>query len=134
MDETNKQILKALRANSRMPFLKIAEKLSVSEGTIRKRVDNLLKSGQIRKFTIEENLETSAIVHIMTSTSMGTEKISSELMRIKGVIKIFEVTGKYSVYCLIKGTSMYEINDILEQIRLLKGVVQTETHTVLREY
>ena len=134
MDETNKEILKSLRANSRTPFLKIAKRLEVSEGTVRKRVEILVNRGRIRKFTIEENLDTSAIVHVMTSTNMSTDRISAELMKIKGVLKVFETTGKYSIYCLIKGNSMYEINDILEKIRQLKGILQTETHTVLKEY
>ncbi len=134
MDELNRQITKSLRTNARTPFIKIAKKLGVSEGTIRKRVETLIKNGRIRKFTIEENMDTSAIVHIMTSTNISTDKVSAELIQIKGVLKVFEVTGKYSVYCLIKGGSIYEINDILEAIRQLKGVVQTETHTVLKEY
>lgn len=134
MDELNKQILKSLRANSRTPFLEIAKRQKVSEGTVRKRVHTLVKHGRIRKFTIEENLDTSAIVQIMTSTGMSTEKISLELMKISGVVKVFEVTGRYSVYCLIKGSSVHEINEMLEKIRQLRGVVQTETNTVLKEY
>ena len=33
-----------------------------------------------------------------------------------------------------KGNSLYDINDTVEGIRQLKGVMQTETNSVLKEY
>ncbi len=48
MDEKDYEILKLLRENSRMSNMEIARELKVSEGTIRKRIANLYKSGIIK--------------------------------------------------------------------------------------
>jgi len=47
------EIIRILRENARIPFVKIAEDLGVSEIAIRKRVKKLEKDGIIRRYTIE---------------------------------------------------------------------------------
>jgi len=51
MDEIDKKIIEMLQENARMPFTKIAEKVGLSEGAVRKRVETLEKEGVIKKYT-----------------------------------------------------------------------------------
>jgi len=53
LDEMDKKILKMLEEDGRRPFTEIAEKLKVSESTVRKRVLALQRKGVIKKFTIK---------------------------------------------------------------------------------
>ena len=64
MDETDYNIIDILRENSRETNMEIARKLNVSEGTIRKRIMNMVNNGIIRKFTIETSISIEGIVLI----------------------------------------------------------------------
>ncbi len=131
MDEIDDKIIDELLTNCRKPFLQIADKLGISEGTIRKRVAKLTKEGVIRKFTIETRYETNAVVEIVTSTQSSTEKINEELGKIPGIRKIFEVTGRFTILAFLRSKDLSEVNHIVERIRSIKGVLQTETFPVL---
>ncbi|MEM2338294.1 MAG: AsnC family transcriptional regulator, partial [Candidatus Bathyarchaeia archaeon] len=55
IDEVDQKILKLLQEDARLPFLEIAQKLRLSESTIRKRVQALKEKGVIKRFTVEIN-------------------------------------------------------------------------------
>ena len=53
-DKVDERILEFLRNNSRESFVEIGKKLKLSESAIRHRVKNMVDSGTITKFTVEE--------------------------------------------------------------------------------
>lgn len=53
MDEIDLKILEMLESDGRRSFTEIAEKLHVSESSVRKRVQALQRDGVIRKFTVK---------------------------------------------------------------------------------
>ncbi|MDH4123630.1 MAG: AsnC family transcriptional regulator, partial [Thermoplasmata archaeon] len=53
MDEKDTKILEMLRTNSRIKNTDIARSIGLTEGAIRARITNLLRTGAIRRFTIE---------------------------------------------------------------------------------
>ena len=132
MDNKDKKIIEKLEKNARTPFLQIAKEMDVSEGTIRKRVANLLKNKIIRKFTIETSYESKAIIEVVTGSQIPTEKIVSQIKKL-GIEKVFEVAGRFTLLCMLKADNLNEINDIVESIRQINGVIQTETLPVLKE-
>lgn len=127
----DEEILDMLRINARISFSEIARKLSLSEGAIRKRVSNLVKSGTIKKFTIETTGNFSAIVGIKTNPQISTEKLVKKLKAMK-VGNVFETTGRFDIVAIIFANNAEEANEILEAIRTSEGVVGTETFSVLR--
>ena len=130
MDEIDSVIIERLRKNSRTAFLQIAKDLKVSEGTIRKRVKDLVSSKQIKKFTIESDQDAFAIVGIETETKTETKKIVDKI-KSYGIDTLYEVTGRFDVICMIPSLEREKVNDILEKIRTTQGVLHTETFTVL---
>lgn len=132
MDDKDKAIIEKLEKNARTPFLQIAKEMDVSEGTIRKRVVNLVKNKTIKKFTIETSYETRAIVEVITGSQIPTQKVVNEIKKL-GIEKIFEVAGRFTLLCIIKANNLNQVNDIVESIRQINGVIQTETLPVLRE-
>jgi DNA-binding Lrp family transcriptional regulator len=132
MDSLDGSIIETLRRDARTPFLQIAKTLKVSEGTIRKRVKDLVKDNQIKKFTIETNQETFAIVGIETETKTETKSIADKIKSF-GVINIYEVTGRFDIICMVPSLEREKVNETLEQIRTTEGVLHTETFTVLQK-
>lgn len=133
MDVLDKSIIQKLLADSRTPFISIAKDLNVSEGTIRQRVSKLIKKGVIKKFTVELSTFTTAMVEIITSSSVPTQKISEKIKRL-GVSRVFEVTGRFTIVAIVQADDLQKLNAVLESIRAIEGVIQTETFPVLKEY
>jgi len=132
MDELDKKIIEMLEKNSRESFLNISKTLKVSEGTIRKRVKNLLKKGVIERFTLKLKREVAAIIGLETNPSVKTEDIIKRLQKLK-INTIYEVAGRFDVVCMIEVETMEDMNNLLEAIRATEGVIHTETFTVLKQ-
>ncbi|KKK53806.1 hypothetical protein LCGC14_3091090, partial [marine sediment metagenome] len=94
-DKTDERIVEYLRNNSRESFVDIGKKLKLSESAVRRRVRNLVDSGTIKRFTIEEGEKntTSAIVLISVDSTIETPKVSSKLTKLDGVKTVYEITG-----------------------------------------
>lgn len=132
MDKIDRKIISELERNAREPFLQIAKRLDVSEGTIRKRVNDMVEKGIIRNFTINVSGNISAIVGIQTNPHVKTKDIVKELRKLNAD-KIFELTGRFDILCFISSPTMIEANIMLESIRSIDGILHTETFTVLSE-
>jgi DNA-binding Lrp family transcriptional regulator len=57
-DKVDEHILEFLRKDSRESFVEIGKKLKLSESAIRHRVKNMVGSGAITKYTVEEGADT----------------------------------------------------------------------------
>jgi len=76
MDEIDKKIISILRKNSRTPITTIAKKIKLTEGAVRYRINEMLKKGEIKSFTIETREKIEAIVLVSTKPEIGTEEVS----------------------------------------------------------
>ena len=132
LDDIDKNIIAELENDARKPFLQIAKMLNVSEGTIRKRVSKLISNEIIKKFTIEVKNNYSAIVGIETNPHIPTKHIGDDLKKL-GARKVFEVAGRYDLICFLASKGLEQMNEVLEKIRIIKGVEHTETFTILKE-
>lgn len=132
MDDTDELILKELSENARVPFLEIAKKIGVSEGTIRNRVKKMLDDGIIRSFTVAAgtNKKVKAFVFIKTKrvVASAAEKISS----IPSVSRVYEVSGDYDIIAYLEAESLGAINRDIDLIRKTYGIVSTNTSMVLK--
>ncbi len=130
MDEIDDAIIKILKIDSRRPFVDIANKLGVSEGTIRGRVKKMLKNGSLH-FTIDYNKKLKAIVMVMTNAGVSTTKIAN-LIKNLGIKSVFEVSGQYDIVCFIESDEVGKINDTVERIRKINDITDTNTLIVLK--
>ncbi len=133
-DKTDERIIEYLRDNSRESFVDIGKKLKLSESAVRRRVRNLVDSGTIKRFTIEEGGQntTSAIVLISVDSTIDTSKVSSKLTKINGIKTIFEITGQYDISVIITAPSIAEINSSIDALRKIPGVIDSNTVIILR--
>ena len=75
IDKLDKRIIDILRKDSRCPFVEIAEKLGVSEGTIRSRVRKMTDEGIIKGFTIRTSSKNvKALVEVRIDVNTDTEE------------------------------------------------------------
>ena len=131
MDLVDRKIIYALQIDSRTAFSQIAKDLGMSEAAVRQRVKKMRKNGEIKKFTIETKFPSRAIVAIATSSRVPTKKII-EKMKNSNIQKILEVTGDYSLFATVGTENSEQLNDVIELIRSIEGVIDTKTFTILK--
>ena len=134
-DKVDEKIIEYLKENSRESFVDIGKKLKLSESAVRRRVKNLLGSGLIKKFTIQlgEENATSAIVLVSVDSATDTSKVSSKLTKLEGVKTVYEITGQYDITVIISAATIAEINNSIDALRKITGVVDTNTVIILKK-
>jgi DNA-binding Lrp family transcriptional regulator len=134
VDEVDEKIIRILQAESRKPFVEIANEIGLSESAVRRRVKNLVDTGIIKRFTIELGAsdKTSAITLISVSSSADTSAVSAKLMKLGGVEVVYEITGQYDIAAIIAAPAIVEINKCIDDIRKIEGVSDTNTVIILK--
>ena len=55
-----------------------------------------------------------------------------KIQAITNVETVYEVTGEYDIVAVISGMNVSEVNECLERIRRVEGIMKTNTMIVLR--
>ena len=136
MDEKDKQIMKILKDDARAGYGDIGSKVGLSEGAVRKRIKTLTDEGVIRKFTVKVSLAegAQAITLLATNPAYPTLEVSKKIRELPNVEIIYEVTGEYDIVAVIAGMSVTEVNECIEKIRRVEGIMKTNTMIVLRNW
>ena len=134
-DKIDEKIIGYLKEDSRESFVDIGKKLKLSESAVRRRVKNLVDNKTIKRFTLELNEEnaTSAIVLVSVDSTTDTSKVSLKLAKLDGVKTVYEITGQYDITTIITADSIAEINNSIDALRKIPGVVDTNTVIILRK-
>lgn len=133
-DGIDERLLEALRQNSRETCVDLARRLGTSEGTVRARLKKLTDAGTIRAFTIRTAMKNvKAMIDIKIDTNVNTMDISARIAKIKGVERVFEVSGDRDIVAIVETGSTAELNDIIERMRKIPRTQSTLTRLILRE-
>jgi homocitrate synthase len=75
-----------------------------------------------------------AIVMIEVESHVYTSSVVRRLRHFPKVSNVFEITGDYDISTYVSVENVYELNLLIEELRTLPGVKQTETRLVLKKY
>ena len=137
IDETNLAIIKHLR-DGRKSFKKIAEELSLSENTVRSRVNKMIQSGtlEISGLVNPEAMpgHTLAMVGVKLQT-MDLIKKGEEFSNLRGVVSATVVTGQYDLILIILlNESLSLLEFYTKEVSRIKDVRSVETFVVYKNY
>ncbi len=138
IDETDRGILDLLKRNSRRPFTEIAEKLDVSEGTVRKRVRCLEEEGVIKGYTLE--IDPAELGYDFV-TILGVDVDPKYLLDIVDKVREIEEvrwaaksTGDHMIMTEIWAKETEDLSRIIsEKIGKLEGVVDMKPAILLEK-
>ena len=135
MDKVDQRLISMLRSNARTPVVLLAKQLGVSRATVQNRMRRLEDSGVILAYTV--TLKPSAEVNpIKAFMSIAVEGKKAERV-IKGLLGFPEVTavhytnGRWDLVADIRTDTIAAFNGLLGNVRLIDGVVATETSLLL---
>ncbi len=137
IDDTNIDIIRELRQGKKS-FKKIADKLAITENTIRSRVNKLQEEGvlEICGLVDPATLPDHRVVIIgIKLTDMNLVEKGEEISKLKGVISVSVVTGRFDLLVLVlfkKGFGLLEF--YTEEIAQIKGIRSVETFVVYKSY
>jgi DNA-binding Lrp family transcriptional regulator len=136
MDEIDRKIIDLLRKDCRKSNVEISKTVGLSEGAVRGRVKDLVDKGIIERFTILTKSPDllKVLVEITTDPSKPTFKIADQITALRYVEHVYELTGEVDIIALVAAASHLIIDDIIEKIRSIQGVMNTQTHLILKEH
>ena len=137
-DRTDQRLIALLRQNARLPIAALAEKLGVSRGTVNNRLAKLEKSGVIVGYTVRlrpdaQPNEIRAWMGIEVEGNQ-TREVIANLLGEPGIGALHDTNGRWDLLAELRATTMAELSQVLERIRLLKGIRGTETSIHLATY
>lgn len=99
MDDTNKAIIRQL-CDGRKPFSAIAEELSITENTVRSRVNKLVEEGVLQISGLINPEMIPGLQVVMMGVKLKTldlERKAKEFSELRGVVSAAVVTGRYDL-------------------------------------
>ena len=133
IDGIDKEILRFLMEDARMPILQIANKIGISGAAIHQRLRKLEQSGVISgsKFTVNNKIlgyNTMAFVGIYLDKAARNPEAVRDLKKIPEVIECHYTTGNWSILIKIICRDNEHLMQLLnKKIQVIEGVSRTET-------
>ena len=139
LDDTNIAIIKELR-NGRKAFSSIADKIGITENTVRARVNKLIEDGvlQISGLVDPQFIpEMQVVVMGVKLSTLDLEEKAKEMLRLKGVISVMVVTGRYDLIVQLATSTQDDqslLNFFKNELSKVKGVSDVETFVVYQSH
>lgn len=138
MDALDQQLIALLRKDARTNVAALAKQLGVSRGTVTNRITRLEDSGLIVGYTVRlrPDAEPSEISAWMSVAVEGnqTRAVIASLLGEPGVAELHDTNGRWDLLAELRATSLAELSQVLERIRLIRGISSTETSLHLATY
>ena len=138
MNDTDSQILGLLRDNARMSITGLAHKIRVSRATVQKRIEYMEMNGIIMGYTIriKPSANQNTIRAWMNIMVEGTQtRAVVKALRLDSAVQTLHTTnGKWDLLVELESDSLESFDKILERIRNISGIYNTETSILLSTY
>lgn len=138
MDATDQQLISLLRKDARTSVATLAAKLGVSRGTVSNRITKLEDAGTIVGYTVRlrpdaQPHEISAWMSVAVAGN-ETRSVIASLLGEPGVACLHDTNGRWDLLAELRAANLSELSQILERIRLIRGISSTETSIHLETY
>ncbi|MBY0572807.1 MAG: Lrp/AsnC family transcriptional regulator [Undibacterium sp.] len=138
MDALDQQLISLLRGNARLSIATLAHKLKVSRGTVNNRIARLESEEIIVGYTIRLRPDTQPNeIHAWISIAVDgneTRAVIAALLGEPGIEEIHDTNGRWDLLASLRAANLSELSDILERIRLIKAIQNTETSIHLHTF
>jgi len=138
MDSTDMQLMALLRQDARASVATLAHKLGVSRGTVTNRIRRLEDQGVITGYTVQlrPDTEQNRITAWMSIAVEGnqTRAVIAILLGEPGVVGLHDTNGRWDLLAELRAATLGELAEVLERVRLIKGIGATETSIHLQTY
>ena len=136
LDELDRNIISLLQYDGRMPYTQVATELGITEGTVRRRVKQLMDNGVLQIVAIvgphDLGWTEVAMIGISVQSNLLTP-IADEIAKLPEVSYLFQAAGEFDlfaeVFCKDREHFVSFLNNKLQQI---PGVERTQSFLILK--
>jgi DNA-binding Lrp family transcriptional regulator len=138
MDDTDRQLIAMLRQDARTPVATLASRLGVSRGTVTNRLrkledDQVIVGYSVRLRPDAEPNQIRAWMGVLVDGNQ-TRAVIAAMLGEPGVAALHDTNGRWDLLAELRAESMAELSQVLERVRLIKGIANTETSILLTSY
>ncbi len=133
IDAVDIRIMSELTKDAEVPFVKLAEKLKVSNTLIHQRVKKLKEKGILKKATYKIDpylvgFHTSAYTQIRLENNKYHTLVEAQLAKIPEIVECVNISGPYALMVRILAKNNRHLRDIIyERILEIEGVEGTNS-------
>lgn len=137
VDAVDELILCHLEADGRQSVQELARKAQLSRSAVYARMQRLISTGVIAGFTIRRGgVMLKPIVSaymFLYLTGPICEKVAKDVEKIPQVKLSQSIGGEIDMILTVETGSLEELNDVRNQIEIIKGVLRVHTSVILKE-
>ncbi|MEA3324364.1 MAG: Lrp/AsnC family transcriptional regulator [Euryarchaeota archaeon] len=139
VDNVDLKIIRILSENARMSNVDIANKIGVSEGTVRRRITEMAKNKVIEGFVLLLNCEESekcvkAFISIEIVDS-SLQSVSDELLKDhEHIIALYRTSTRFNLLCEVMFRSIIELQEFIDGCHKIEGIVDLDVKMVIGSY
>ena len=132
LDKLDKQILRMIAEDARVPFLEVARACNVSGAAIHQRIQKLTSMGIIKgsKFIIDPEkigYETCAFIGLNLKNPESFDEVLGKLKEIPEVVECHYTTGDFDMFIKIYAINNHHLLDIIHDKLQPLGLSRSET-------
>ena len=135
LDDTDRRLIAALRDDGRASISTLAATLDLARGTVRTRLDRLVETGVIRRFTIDLAIahEPQAVRAVMTIELQGrmSRAVVTALTKMPEITGLHTTNGAWDLVAEIRVAALPDLDRVLREVRSVQGVANSETSILL---
>jgi Lrp/AsnC family transcriptional regulator for asnA, asnC and gidA len=136
LDDIDRHIINALRADGRVAFAQLAEQLKVSPGMIRQRYNRLVDLGYLKVVAVTNPLMMGKRVVTMIGIRTDGRKmmeVANKIAKFDEVVYIVATSGRYDLMLEVFCQDHEELlNFMTEKLAKVDGVRETESFIYLK--
>ncbi|MCR4958907.1 MAG: Lrp/AsnC ligand binding domain-containing protein [Prevotella sp.] len=132
LDHLDKQILKMISEDARVPFLEVARTCNVSGAAIHQRIQKLTNMGVLKgsQFIIDPEkigYETCAFIGLNLKNPETFDEVVEQLKTMPEVVECHYTTGNYDLFIKIYAKNNHHLLDIIHDQLQPLGLARSET-------
>jgi Lrp/AsnC family transcriptional regulator, regulator for asnA, asnC and gidA len=126
MDELDRQIIRVLQIDGRISNADIARQVSISEGTVRRRLERLTQEDVVKIMPVPnlEKMGYTKTILIGVQTGAGrSDEVGEAIARLAKAHYVARTTGTYDLFTW----AGFELTEERSKIGVIEGVQRVET-------
>ena len=132
LDRLDKQILKMIAEDARVPFLEVARACDVSGAAIHQRIQKLTSAGILKgsQFIIDPEkvgYETCAFIGLNLKNPESFDEVVERLKEIPEVVECHDTTGDYDLFIKIYAANNHHLLTIIHDKLQPLGLARSES-------
>ena len=132
LDKLDKQILRLIAGDARIPFLEVARACNVSGAAIHQRIQKLTQCGILKgsQFVIDPEkigYETCAYIRLNLQTPENFDLVVEELKKTPEVVECHYTTGDFDMFIKIYALNNHHLLNIIHDKLQPLGLSRSET-------